>query len=458
MNWRDIEGIPYVGWKKVLQRAGSPASLIAKESWEAAGKFSTVILLIIGNDSSFWTRFRWNDASNNNPGNIRVPGYGSETNPAGYRKYPNVAAGIRAIAEKIDQPPYTGTVTLDDLLWMWIGGPNRVATAVEAIKDSYRRLESWTELLEEPKVSSSALVIPSKAEFLVDLIPAGNQNRPAFLLDQSEDWYGTFHETANETFGAGALMHRTFTHNGGGAEKVSFHFTVDDTYIIQLLPVYEGAWHAGDGCDEYPDGYGHDDIGCFASVGIELCVNPDSNWLQAKRNLAELFAMLAAGDPRINGMGRAKGKFSVNRIAPHQAWSGKYCPRRSLNEGSIPTTVNMARQIFGQMVSISVPEASPSPFPTWDGKDKIFNRATWFAISRKVHAAKRTLPYAWADSEHAPTTGEALADGDDVNVKWVVFSSTGNWYYVDAKGNRWRMSSFEERLIPSRARQILGLP
>ena len=116
----------------------------------------------------------------------------------------------------------------------------------------------------------------------------------------------TVHETANTKPGANAEMHRRFVHNGGGPERVSFHFVVDDQEIIQLLPLDVNGWHAGDGVN----GEGN-----RASIGIELCVNQDGNWAKTLDNAARLLAALCQ-----------RYRFGVDRIVQHNKWSGKNCP------------------------------------------------------------------------------------------------------------------------------------
>ena len=63
------------------------------------------------------------------------------------------------------------------------------------------------------------------------------------------------------------------------SRSVSWHFTVDDTQIIQHLPTNEVAWHAG------PNGNSQ-------SIGIELCVNSDGDFQKAKANAAWLVKRL----------------------------------------------------------------------------------------------------------------------------------------------------------------------
>ena len=67
------------------------------------------------------------------------------------------------------------------------------------------------------------------------------------------------HNSANKATAQGEIeyMHSTNDYR-------SFHFAVDDTSIVQGLPLDRNAWHAGDG--EYGSGN-------RASIGIEICLS-----------------------------------------------------------------------------------------------------------------------------------------------------------------------------------------
>lgn len=147
----------------------------------------------------------------------------------------------------------------------------------------------------------------------VSLIPSGNVNRPGIKLNGGKPDYITVHETANIAPGANAEMHRRFVHNGGGPEHVSFHFTVDDKEAIQLLPLDEVGWHAGDG----GAGTGNRD-----SIAIEKCVNSDGDSTKTQENLATLIASLMK-----------QFNIPIERVVQHNKWSGKDCPHFMRSRG-----------------------------------------------------------------------------------------------------------------------------
>src|SRR5690625_7246745 len=62
------------------------------------------------------------------------------------------------------------------------------------------------------------------------------KQRPGYAMSPK---YITVHNTANANKGANAEMHARYLHNGAGGRSVGWHFTVDDTQIIQHLPTNE---------------------------------------------------------------------------------------------------------------------------------------------------------------------------------------------------------------------------
>lgn len=142
-------------------------------------------------------------------------------------------------------------------------------------------------------------------------IPAGSPNRSGLALLAGYPQSITFHHTGNTDVGADAEMHMRFAHNGGGIHNVSFHYTVDDRRAIQLLPLTERAWHAGDG----PAGAGNG-----RSIAIEGCVNRDGSYWGMLDHAAEL----AAGLRMVYGLGRES-------LRTHYDHSGKWCPSQMLD-------------------------------------------------------------------------------------------------------------------------------
>lgn len=138
-----------------------------------------------------------------------------------------------------------------------------------------------------------------------DLIPKSNRNRPGTKINPT---YITVHETANTSTGADAESHARYVKGQAAIDRsVSWHYTADDSVIIQHLPDNERGWHAGNGNG--------------SSIGIELCVNSDGDFQQTKRNAAALIQRLMK-----------KHNIPLARVVTHKHWTGKNCPARLLNE------------------------------------------------------------------------------------------------------------------------------
>lgn len=144
-------------------------------------------------------------------------------------------------------------------------------------------------------------------QFLVNLVPKQNKtSRPSLHMEPKSI---TVHETDNEKQSADARMHTKYVDNT--RNYVSWHFTVDDSVIIQELPIIENAWHAGDGAKG---------TGNRTSVAIEICVNKDGDFEKAKLNAIKLIKFLQFNT-------------DLKVVFPHNYWTGKNCPRNILKSG-----------------------------------------------------------------------------------------------------------------------------
>jgi hypothetical protein len=148
--------------------------------------------------------------------------------------------------------------------------------------------------------------------------------------------YITIHETANTKKGAGAQMHANLQ-SRGNVRQASWQWQVDDTWAIQSFRNDQRCWHAGDGRG----------AGNYSSVGIEICVNPDSDFVVAVQNAAWLTQVLMA-----------EGAVPLERVVQHNHWSRKDCPN-FLRDGSKGIT-------WGDFISLvqGAPVPTPTPVPT----------------------------------------------------------------------------------------------
>lgn len=135
------------------------------------------------------------------------------------------------------------------------------------------------------------------------LIPSKyTDTRPGGKMDPH---YITIHETDNEAPKANAEAHARLQENHN-SRQASWHYQVDEAYVIQSIPDDEHAWAAGDG-----QGPGN-----MTSIHIEICVNKDGDFKKAVKNAAELTKHLMD-----------KHNIPQSKVVQHNHWSGKNCPR-----------------------------------------------------------------------------------------------------------------------------------
>lgn len=97
--------------------------------------------------------------------------------------------------------------------------------------------------------------------------------------------------------------------------ETSFHYAIDDKYVVQGIPEDRNAWHAGDGAEGKGNRKG---------IGIEICysLSGGSRFTAAEK----LAASFIADKLKEKGWG-------VDKVKKHQDFDGKYCPHRTLNLG-----------------------------------------------------------------------------------------------------------------------------
>lgn len=141
---------------------------------------------------------------------------------------------------------------------------------------------------------------------LQNFIPSHFENRSQLPIDGP--YSITIHDTGNPSARADALAHAAYLQSPTARRLfASWHFTVDDTNIVQHLPLDEVGWHAGDG--RRAGG------GNMSSIGIEICENADGDRAVAEVLAARLTAHLSLVLP------------TVKEVVQHNYWTGKNCPR-----------------------------------------------------------------------------------------------------------------------------------
>ena len=142
------------------------------------------------------------------------------------------------------------------------------------------------------------------ATLVVDLIPTSNRtSRPQIKINPT---FITIHNTGNSR--ADGRANSEYVDET--TDYISWHFTADDKYIYQELPLNEMGYHAGT------------TEGNTRSIGIEICEHTSQDWDKAKANAVVLIKQLMS-DLNI----------PIQNVVPHKHWSGKYCPHKILDEG-----------------------------------------------------------------------------------------------------------------------------
>lgn len=121
--------------------------------------------------------------------------------------------------------------------------------------------------------------------------------------------YITIHETGNPSKGADAIAHGKLQQSGFSA---SWHYSVDDTNIVQSYSHDTQCWHAGDGRGN----------GNLNSIGIEICINADGNFKKAVENAVKLVRKIMADE-----------NIKIENVVQHNKWSGKNCPANLRKSG-----------------------------------------------------------------------------------------------------------------------------
>ena len=117
------------------------------------------------------------------------------------------------------------------------------------------------------------------------------------------------HNTANDASANNEIEYMKSNNN-----KVSFHYAVDDTEIVQGIPENRNAWHAGDGNRN----------GNRKGIAIEICYSKSGGerFDKAEENAAEFIASKL----------KEKG-WGIDKVKKHQDFANKYCPHRTLDYG-----------------------------------------------------------------------------------------------------------------------------
>lgn len=136
------------------------------------------------------------------------------------------------------------------------------------------------------------------------------------------------HDTASSANGSNALAHANYLFNNTANQNelwVSWHYTIDDTYVYQHLPENERAFHAGDGSTPVGGSATYLGGGNRNGVGIEMAINQDGDMYRTWQRTAKLVVDILL-----------RNNLPTSQQRYHNDFSGKDCPRTLRNAGLIP--------------------------------------------------------------------------------------------------------------------------
>jgi N-acetylmuramoyl-L-alanine amidase len=136
------------------------------------------------------------------------------------------------------------------------------------------------------------------------------------------------HDTASSANGSNALAHANYLFNNTANQNelwVSWHYTIDDTYVYQHLPENERAFHAGDGSTPVGGSATYLGGGNRNGVGIEMAINQDGDMFRTWQRTAKLVVDILL-----------RNNLPTSQQRYHNDFSGKDCPRTLRNAGLIP--------------------------------------------------------------------------------------------------------------------------
>jgi hypothetical protein len=450
--WRSIGDLPLSVWESELTRLTSPALPVVRECWEACRPYTALGLAQFIKES---TAGRDETAQRTKNGlGLMVRGNEPYVLTSAGRKlqvFPSWAASFENYVWRLNHDPYTKTDTLDELISLyllgWLPGqqgtyPSAESAASAALykRQTVERLNAWgatTGTQPEPPSpptlpwpakwitlagTTTPIPIPADCEYIEDLTPVG-PNRPGRAIAVTGM---TWHQTGNVSVGANAVMHSNWQDAGTPGHpdgKVGVHFYVDDSRIIQKIPIGENSIHSGDWRNN-------------AHVSMEESINADRNSAKTERNAMALAAGI---------VGSVLDSTAKDDLYPHgNAATG--CPKFYMSSGRWPSveasTDNLIRIVKG-----ATPGPTPEPEPTyaaavpvpkdWDGTDwKREDGALFIALRRVFVAAADSVTCHQSADSGSPEVRRALNRGEAFEAFYVVRGSDLRPWLVSRWGSR----------------------
>ncbi|MFV0605407.1 MAG: SH3 domain-containing protein [Niabella sp.] len=286
-----------------------------------------------------------------------------------------------------------------------------------------------------------------------------SSNRPKTKLKKLKGLI--IHWTANTGANAGALAHYNFFQNHN--IKASAHYFVDDKTILQIIPDNEVAYHVGANSFK-PIGNTIKENGLspnYFLIGIEMCVNTNSDWDTTYKNTIELTRYL------LN-----KYNLSAQNVWRHYDITGKDCPKMMCYEedegwtrfknilltNKFPNESKTIGKGISKVAGLNVRMGNGTYFKTVgtlqkDEKVSIYESiGEWYRIgkgkwvSKAYITAQATQPTQnITDKGIVNTANLNVRNGASTNYKIVgklqkgdavnIYQKSGDWYHIG--DNRW---------------------
>ena len=192
------------------------------------------------------------------------------------------------------------------------------------------RYESVSRYYFDDVVINTSKMIPDGSYIRPGLMAPLTAGLPAFNSDNI--YFVVVHDTASTGTGSGALAHANYLFNGANTLGVSWHYSIDDTYIYQSIPENERGWHAGDGSTLAMQGYYNSNNGITYlgggnrnGIGIEMSINDDGDMYRTWQRTAKLVVDILI-----------RNNMPITQQKYHNDFSGKDCPNTLRNAGLVP--------------------------------------------------------------------------------------------------------------------------
>lgn len=118
------------------------------------------------------------------------------------------------------------------------------------------------------------------------------------------------HNTANNASAENEIKYMSNNNNA-----TSFHYAIDDKYVIKAIPEWKNAFHAGDGATGPGNRKGLSIEICYSTGSLAQFLKAEENAVMFIADLLELY------------------NWDISRVTKHQDYSGKYCPHKTLDLG-----------------------------------------------------------------------------------------------------------------------------